>query len=71
MLITLLFIKDKMQKPKCPLTDEQIDKTGASIQWNVIQQGKGLNMIHDYNMDELESVLLSEKTASRKRTHIM
>ena len=62
MLITLLFIKDKMQKPKCPLTDEQIDKTGASIQWNVIQQGKGLNMIHDYNMDELENIMLSERT---------
>ena len=62
MLITLLFMKDKMYKPKCPLTDEQIDKTGISIQWNIIQQGKGLNMIHDYNMHELENIMLSERT---------
>ena len=43
MFIAALFtIAKKYKQPKCPSTDDWIDKMWNSIQWNTIQLKKGI-----------------------------
>ena len=47
MFIAVLFIiAKKWKQPKCPSTDEQKNKYGISLQWNIIQQSKGMKYLN-------------------------
>lgn len=39
----LFIIVKKYKQSKCPLANKWINKCGISIQWNIIQQQKGMD----------------------------
>ena len=68
MFTEALFTIAKMWKqPKCPSTDEWINKCGIYMQWNIIQPLKRKEILtHDTTWVNLDDIKLSEIRQTQK-----